>query len=1002
MVPGAALGVALLLIASTVCHGIGANELLGLLSPTSAGRERGQADAAPTGTLPVLYLDLDRGGYRALGRQREEMPAPVAGQPEESGWIAASARFGGKSVPIQLRLATDVDDRRTEDKWPLEVKVRQGGTDEKGTEIGGMRLFTARSPAARGYLSGWVYGEELRRRDILAPRSRFVQLWVGGRDWGVYVLEEALSSRLLASMGREKGVIVGLDSALVWQQDGAGRPLGDERMPGPIDVLNAGDVEPDPLLREQRDAAVAMLRAFQLGELSVGQVFDVERVGVYAAHANLWGAWAGSPGSRAWFYYNPLTARLEPMAYGTWPGTAAGAPLAGLGWYQDMEAMTAYVAEAVQILQPEYLDHLRADYAAAFEGAYVDLAQEFASTALEAPWSMLVARQPLLAASLHPSQTVHAYRVTGEVKGAIDLRLANLLPYPVVLRGLQTGGAAAGMVEIGMGWVLQSRDAHSGFGLVLSEAAPSVVLQGAVDGVPRYVVLRVPAAALRRPEAQDASEEAGQMQLVTQVAGSDVTVVVDVLGKEGLLLPEGGFSQPPSLDEALARYPFLQLADRPGYVELRPGAWQVDGDLVLPDGVGLVASGPVTLAFDRDAALISSGPLLLQGTPEGPVRLLPKAASWGGILVFRAAPGTVSLLEQVEIQGVEGVQRSSWQNSGGVTFYESSALMRQCTVRDAAALQTVWVVGSDVEVWDTSFEELGGDALAIDQGQGRVERSTFRDIRGNAVAATGSRLDVRDVTFSRIYGFGLSAGQGSDVVAADVRATDLFAALLSLDRSSVQAYGVHLARNWAAGFVAHQKAMAPGPGEVRAFDVTFEDDSVPALVQEGSQVTINGEVFGLRKLDVTELYRQRDFLAAMHALEYRFGTQIALAGYDLPTPQIRPGGAMSLTLYWYALAEMGQDYTVFVHVLDDAGQQVAGWDNMPCQDGCPTSGWRPGRLVSDAHVVPLPEELATKEVVVAVGLYHLSTGERLPVRGPEGVDLANATLLLDQRLQVVP
>jgi hypothetical protein len=135
-------------------------------------------------------------------------------------------------------------------------------------------------------------------------------------------------------------------------------------------------------------------------------------------------------------------------------------------------------------------------------------------------------------------------------------------------------------------------------------------------------------------------------------------------------------------------------------------------------------------------------------------------------------------------------------------------------------------------------------------------------------------------------------------------------------------------------------------------------------------------------------------------LDYRFGSEIELLGYVLGTPEISSGSTLTLTLYWAALAQPGRDYTVFTHFLDDAGQVAVGWDNMPCLGECPTTGWRVGRLVDDIHHIPLPTNLAPGEYRIALGLYALETGERLPVRGSGDGQVPGGAVVLEQRVRV--
>jgi 4-amino-4-deoxy-L-arabinose transferase-like glycosyltransferase len=106
--------------------------------------------------------------------------------------------------------------------------------------------------------------------------------------------------------------------------------------------------------------------------------------------------------------------------------------------------------------------------------------------------------------------------------------------------------------------------------------------------------------------------------------------------------------------------------------------------------------------------------------------------------------------------------------------------------------------------------------------------------------------------------------------------------------------------------------------------------------------------------------------------DVRFGEAIALRGYRLSG-----GSTPALTLYWEALAVVDGDYTVFVHVVDGQGQLVAQSDAPPRAGQYPTWAWGRGEVIEDTH--PL-DALPTGEgpLRVLVGLYQITTGERLP------------------------
>jgi 4-amino-4-deoxy-L-arabinose transferase-like glycosyltransferase len=110
-----------------------------------------------------------------------------------------------------------------------------------------------------------------------------------------------------------------------------------------------------------------------------------------------------------------------------------------------------------------------------------------------------------------------------------------------------------------------------------------------------------------------------------------------------------------------------------------------------------------------------------------------------------------------------------------------------------------------------------------------------------------------------------------------------------------------------------------------------------------------------------------------HALSVRFGPAMTLAGFDVE----RSNGSDALVrLHWQANAAMGDDYTIFVHLLDSSGRYVSGADGQPAGGLAPTSTWQAGESIVDEHRLTMPP--GANAAALEIGVYLLSTGERLP------------------------
>lgn len=128
-------------------------------------------------------------------------------------------------------------------------------------------------------------------------------------------------------------------------------------------------------------------------------------------------------------------------------------------------------------------------------------------------------------------------------------------------------------------------------------------------------------------------------------------------------------------------------------------------------------------------------------------------------------------------------------------------------------------------------------------------------------------------------------------------------------------------------------------------------------------------------------------------LERRLGESIKLLGYDLSPEVVKPGDVLRLTLYWQALGEMEESYTVFTHLLDAEEHLWGQRDSVPGSGALPTTSWVEGEIIADGHELMVDPGAPAGAYLIEVGIYLAETGERLLVYSIEGELLGDRILL---------
>lgn len=129
-----------------------------------------------------------------------------------------------------------------------------------------------------------------------------------------------------------------------------------------------------------------------------------------------------------------------------------------------------------------------------------------------------------------------------------------------------------------------------------------------------------------------------------------------------------------------------------------------------------------------------------------------------------------------------------------------------------------------------------------------------------------------------------------------------------------------------------------------------------------------------------------------------FGDVIALPAASFPpTATIQANTPLTVTLLWEAQGRPAAGYTAYVHLVDAAGQQVAGFDRQPAGDRFPTPHWQRGDRIVSELALPLAG-VAPGSYALWVGLYESGSGGavRMPVTDAAGLPAGDGQVQIGQ------
>lgn len=126
-----------------------------------------------------------------------------------------------------------------------------------------------------------------------------------------------------------------------------------------------------------------------------------------------------------------------------------------------------------------------------------------------------------------------------------------------------------------------------------------------------------------------------------------------------------------------------------------------------------------------------------------------------------------------------------------------------------------------------------------------------------------------------------------------------------------------------------------------------------------------------------------------------FANQLRLRGYslDLAGGKARPGGTLPITLYWEAITQPTNDYSIFLHLCRDCTSPPLANDDGPPLGGYGDAGhtttWQIHDPVHDERTLKLPATLAPGTYTLILGVYPIgnpSPTARLAINAPQTLD----------------
>ncbi len=804
----------------------------------------------------VLELKIDSLGMDKLRSVR--YTAFIRGTLQSDEWIIATIKYRGVEMPVKLRLKGDWLDHLQGEKWSFRIKLKKGYAWNR------LREFSIQNPDTRNFISEWTLHQLLKKEDVLTTRYGFIPVKLNGKSLGVYAWEEHFTKQLLESKQRKEAPILKYNEDAFWEFIS----FSDAKDPiiHYLPKFDAAEILPfkqkstlsSPRMKKLLITGQNLLLQLSKGSSPISEIIDLDAMAKYYAITSLTSAYHGYSWHNLRFYVNPVTQKLEPIAFDGYPGIALkddelqqilGFSAAGdcsstikdkedfmlkgllndsifrrkyeamLAVYSDQAFIDSFITqirpkevEFEKMLQKEFPAYHYNDQQLRQKGKLIRTVMKdksnycrshyvYASDTLATDTDYCTLERPT------NSMSVKAY-LENEKNGIYELALLNYHCRPLRINGTGSSG------------LINSRILKS---LILPAKDP--------NSLPAPVSLKV---------------KAGATQVFySEIKGGPVYHVNIILWPRPVEY---------STQQKLNSSP---LADGPysvhdSIIQFKTGLSNIKDNIVIPTGYRVIIPAGATLNITDSARIICYSPVDIQGTRNKTVLITSKDESAGGFSVINA--GKRSNFNYVTFEHLATLDYCGWTLTGAVTMYESPVSIDHCVFSDNLCEDALNLVRSNFQIRQAIFKNTRSDGLDCDFSNGTIDSIVFRQIGNDGLDVSGSKLKIKYCKVINAMDKGISVGEESEVSISKADVGGCNIAVCSKDLSEMNISKLSM-KNCNYGYALFMKKAEYGPSNLKINRMHATKVTEMYVVDKGCVLQIGDKkINGGQKVDVTAFY----------------------------------------------------------------------------------------------------------------------------------------------------
>ncbi|MCH9660389.1 MAG: hypothetical protein K0U54_05700 [Bacteroidetes bacterium] len=793
--------------------------------------------------LDKLSIHVGRRDFEKIKLKRQEALNNGVLTSENKDLVKGAISYkNGEKKNCSFRLKGDwTDHLEDEKKWSYRIIMEDGATHR------GMRKFSIQHPKSRNHLWEWLFSKVIKDQDMISLRYHFVNVDMLVSDnsgtekisMGIMAQEESFDKILIENNKKREGIILALDESLLWEdrkklhnmeldETALNQKLYSE-YEAPIKVFNENKVLADSVLSKQFETARILLEGLRESKYRISEVFDIEKLSTFVALSNLFGAHHGLVWHNLRIYYNPITGKLEPIAF----DSEGGIKLEELEHYPFSDGDEHYHKMVREKLALVSSDAFIQDI---MNRHYLDL-QEIRQELITEYYSpfndeVLTYNSNFIKKSLSPTAQIIPSLLSYNER-SMTIAVKNVSQHPVTISGLYDEDGRLLNTDISQTSI---------------DTSSTTTLQFSLNAYfnNAFVSKKNKKGGFRYPK------DVHKLRIAHYIEGIDILT-------NTAIRPYG---VPTNLTNHVNDFKKLRAPNLDGFnfvtikndsvIAIQKGKHTLNRNLKIPPGYKVNIAAGTTIDLKNNASILSDSPLFCSGQLDSQITFTSSDGTGGGLFVNNTTES--SQLLHCVFNNLSNPNNAYWHLSGSVNFHEADVVISNTTFKNNRCEDALNIIRSSFTLTDSVFENTQSDSFDGDFVEGRITRCVFLNSGNDGIDVSGSKLDLEAINVSNPSDKAISAGENSNIIAKNITIQGGEIGIVSKDLSTISAQDVSIT-DTRLGISAFQKKSEYGVAAINIDNLTIVNFEVEYLIEHNSTLIIdNKEVATVSDNVIDQMY----------------------------------------------------------------------------------------------------------------------------------------------------